>query len=516
MFIGELRPFQQEAVEQLLDKQCLLLALHLGLGKTVCSIAAIEKLFEEEKITKALIICTASLKFQWQREIDKFAPNSKVLVIDGSPKERLEQYGQVSNYDYVIITYEQLINDWLQIKNLPVEVVVADECVAIKNPKTKRARRLKRLTPEYRFGLTGQPIENRPEELFSIMQWVDPKVLGRFDIFDRTYIVRNGFGGVQRYKNLPTLREKMSEAMYRKTREEVASQLPALSEETLLIDFDSSSAVLYRHIVRALLADLAEASSQLGTSFNLYSHYQGESEEENYWRGQIMSKMTCLRMLCDHPQLLKISADKFDNTDILGGSTYANQLAHEGRLSKITSSPKFDEAISLCKQIFTESPTNKLVLFSFFKPTLSLLQEKLSEEGYQTVQFHGGMNAKDRDKNKLLFQNSPEVKAFLSSDAGGVGIDLPQANYSINFDLPWSSGKLTQRNGRIDRISSEFSNITIINLLIKGSLEERQYEMLTQKAKISAAWLDGKGLDTKGGIILDLKTLTEFLKNSTV
>jgi SNF2 family DNA or RNA helicase len=136
----------------------------------------------------------------------------RALVIDGTPKKRAEQYAEAmdwrnSGVDYIILNYEQIVNDWDSIQDLPRGFVVLDEATAIKSFRSKRSRAVKRLSnAPYRYALTGTPIENgKPEELYSIMQFVDSKVLGRFDIFDSAFIVRNAWGGVQHYRNLPTL-----------------------------------------------------------------------------------------------------------------------------------------------------------------------------------------------------------------------------------------------------------------------------------------------------------------------
>ena len=202
-FTGTLLPYQPEAVDRMCERTKMLVAYDLGLGKTVITIAAIERLMDENKITEpGLIICLSSLKYQWANQIEKFTDGtSKALVIDGTPKKRTAQYAEAmdwrtSGVDYIVLNYEQVVNDWDAIKDLPRGFVVLDEATAIKSFRSKRSKHVKRLlhTP-YRFALTGTPIENgKPEELYSIMQFVDPTVLGRFDIFDSAFIVRNSWG----------------------------------------------------------------------------------------------------------------------------------------------------------------------------------------------------------------------------------------------------------------------------------------------------------------------------------
>jgi SNF2 family DNA or RNA helicase len=132
------------------------------------------------------------------------------------------------------------------------------------------------------------------------------------------------------------------------------------------------------------------------------------------------------------------------------------------------------------------------------------------------VLVNGDMSNKAKDVAKRRFQTDPKCRLFLSSDAGGYGVDLPQAQYLISYDLPWSAGALAQRNARIIRLSSTFDTVTIFSLLMKGSIEERQYDMLAQKNLIASAVVDGKGADSDGRLVLNLSTLRTFLLGSDV
>jgi len=305
MFTGTLFPYQTEAVGRMCEQKTMLIAYDLGLGKTVLTIAAIEQLMDSEQITEpGLVICLSSLKYQWASSIEKFS-NSKPLVIDGTKKQRDAQYARAMNWegDYIIMNYEQVVNDWDIVRKLPRGFVVLDEATAIKSFKSKRTKQVKQLVSSpVRFALTGTPIENgKPEELYSIMQFVDKDVLGRFDIFDSTFIVRNSWGGVDRYRNLPTLHKKMKEASVRKSQKDkdVAPYLPeSIHKDPIFVHFDRKTAKLYSKIVADLLYDLDNAQTLFGGSFNILSHYgfqnqQGSQADE--LRGRIMSKVTALR-----------------------------------------------------------------------------------------------------------------------------------------------------------------------------------------------------------------------------
>jgi SNF2 family DNA or RNA helicase len=142
---------------------------------------------------------------------------------------------------------------------------------------------------------------------------------------------------------------------------------------------------------------------------------------------------------------------------------------------------------------------------------LGLIQSKLLKKNIKSRIYSGEMNSKAKEEAKLDFQNSKEVRVLISSDAGGYGVDLPQANLLVNYDLPWSSGTAVQRNSRIRRASSKWKTVIIQDFLMKKSIEERQYEMLSQKNAIADAVIDGQGINDKGGVDLTVGSLLNFL-----
>lgn len=514
MFKGTLYPFQEEASQKMADTGQMLLAMVMGAGKTVTTISALEQLFESNEVDRVLIVVPSSLKYQWLREIKKFT-DSTAIVIDGSPKQREILWRTALRCKYVVVNPEVLLNDQTYLTHLGANAMVIDEATIIKSPRAKRSKMLKKLGKkyQYRFALTGQPIENKPEELFSIMEFVDPNVLGRFDVFDRTFIVRNHFGAPVRYRNLQALNESLSEVMIRKTRDDIADQLPKVITQVVPVPFDSAGASAYEKISKDLQNEISKAISANGRGFDLWAHYHGGNGNDA--QGQIMARLTVLRMLCDNPQLVLDSAQAFDDpTQSTEGSQYASAIVKANWLPQTAKTPKLDAVISYITDVLNEDPNNKVVLFSFFKKNLRIIQE--ATKGLtDSVLFMGGMGADERDRAKQRFQTDSNVRLFLSSDAGGYGVDLPQANYLISYDLPWSAGKLDQRDARIIRLSSTHPHVTITSFVMKGSIEERQYEMLMQKRGINSAFLD-KGYDQQGKFELNLGTLSDFLKNTEV
>lgn len=515
MFSGTLYPYQEESVDFMIERGQVLLGLVMGAGKTVTTIAAIERLISSEDVDRCLVVVPASLKYQWKREIEKFT-DSRIALIDGSPKAREKGWRSAISARYIIVNPESLMKDQDFLKSVPCQAIVVDEATMLKSRVSKRSKLVKKISKPilYRYALTGQPIENRPEELFSIMEFVDPEVLGKFDAFDRTFIVRDHFGKPTRYRNLKTLHESMKACMIRKTREDIADQLPTIIHQVIPVTFDTRGADLYRIITNDLLHQLQQVIGRHGSSFNLWSHYNDPASNDA--QGEIMARLTVLRMLCDNPELIRLSAEYYaDPSKPKQGSAYAYTIMTEVLSTPITSSPKMDAVVEYITDVLNEDPNNKVVLFSFFKENLRLIQ-KATTKVTNSVLFMGGMSAEERDASKQKFSTDPGTRLFLSSDAGGYGVDLPMANYLISYDLPWSSGKLEQREARIIRLSSQFPHVTIATFVMKGSIEERQYEMLQQKRSINEAFVDGKHHDHKGGFDITLGSLSTFLRETSI
>jgi SNF2 family DNA or RNA helicase len=525
MFKGKLKPYQVEAVEKMVEQKTILVAYEMGLGKTPMTIAAVEQLRDlgefPDKDSFVLVLCLASLKYQWKKEIEKFTDKT-ALVIDGTVSQRHKLYDQATDYDYVIMNYEQVVNDWDHLHKKPISAMVCDEATAIKGFRAKRAKKVKELskTISVRFALTGTPVENgKPEEIYSIMQFVDPKVLGRFDLFDKTFIIRNSFGGVQRYTNLPTLHKAVMKYAVRKSQqdEDVKPYLPdAIYREPILVKLDAASQKLYNEISTDLCAVLLEAKETLGSNFSLSAHY-GQSfdpnDPSNQLRGEVMSRIGALRMLCSSPDVLKSSYANFEQGNGKG-SAYVYTLG--SHLHGISKTPKLDAAVKYLEDHLEIDDTYKAVVFTSYLDSVHEIVERLNSKGYGAVAYTGEMNAVKKEDAKVKFQTRSHIRVLVSSDAGGYGVDLPQANLLLNYDQPWSSGLAVQRNGRINRTSSTWSTITIQDILVKDSIEQRQWDMLKQKSNIAGAILDGTGINAKGGVDLTVGNLYDFLTNRMV
>ena len=509
----QLRPYQHDAVESIVQRGNLLLAMTMGSGKTATAIASVRKLRQQRRASHGIVFALKSTKWQWVREIERWDPRARVQVIDGDKAQRIRGYKHAWRYHYTILHYQCLIHDWdLIIKYLPLDFIIADEVTAFKGFATKTSRRGKQLAKrtDIRMGLSGQPVENRPEELFSIMEFVDPDVLGGFHKFDRCFIVRDRWGKPLRYRNLYLLQERMGEAMFRRSREDIAEWLPERIEIEVPVPLEPAVMALHDLVRKdlSLAIDQAIAGGAHG-SFDVLAHYGRVAQGETIsLMGQVMSRLLAMRMLSSHPRLLRLSADEFDTEVSRRGSEYASLLKANGLLNNLPpSTAKLDALVELVTQILDEDPTHKVVVFSYFKPMLAMIAQLMPAKH---VMITGDVTGRMRDQAIVQFNNDPTVRVFLSSDAGAYGVDLNQGSHLICYDLPWSAGALQQRVSRIDRTNSAFPTINIMYMYGQDTIEERMYQMLLQKAKVARAFLDGE-FDAKGILKLDLQSLRDFL-----
>ena len=513
----ELRPYQTEAVERIVERRNLLLAMTMGSGKTVTAVAAMRQLRRERAVSSGAVFALKSTKWQWVREIAKVDPRARVQVVDGTKRERVAALKRARQYQYTILHYECLVNDWDEIRRyLPIDFLIFDEITMLKSFKAKRSKRAKDMAKhtDVRIGLSGQPVENRPEELFSIYEVLDPEVLGSFHKFDRTFIVRDQWGKPKRYRNLHLIPPRLGPAMFRKTREDIAEWLPEMIEIEMPVELDEPSMKLH-DLVRHDLSIAIDNALDSGAHghFDVLAHYgRAEKAESLSLMGEVMSRLLAMRMLSSHPWLLRCSADDFDNEVSRRGSKYASFLKNQGLLDNIPiTHAKFDTLLEQVEEILAEDERHKVVVFSYFKPMLKMIGVELTKKKTPYTTITGDVTGPERDRRIVRFNTDPNCKVFLSSDAGAYGISLGQGSHLLSYDLPWSAGALQQRISRIDRTDSAFKQILIGYMYGKHTIEERMFGMLQQKAKISKAFLDGEFDAKTGGISLDLQSLREFL-----
>jgi SNF2 family DNA or RNA helicase len=510
----KLRPYQDEAVEAILERGNLLLAMTMGSGKTAVAIVSIRRLRRERRVDHGVVFCPKSTMGQWLREIKRWDPRASVQLVTGEKFGRRRQWHRSHQYHYTIATTDALTYDWDEIRqHAAIDFVIIDEVTSIKGFTAKRAKHAKALAKhtEVRIGLSGQPVENRPEELFSIMEFIDREVLGGFSKFDRTFIVRDHWGKPKKYRNLGVLQKVMQGSMFRRSREDIAEWLPERIETEMPIELEPALMKLH-DLVRADLSEAIDSAIAGGArgSFDVLAHYgKVESNMGISLMGQVMSRLLAMRMLSSHPALLRISADEFDTQVSKRGSEYASLLAANGHLDNLPIlTDKVQALVDTVNEILTEDPRHKVVVFSYFKPMMGIFRRHLNWDG---VGINGDTSTQERTNRIQRFNEDPACRMFYSTDAGAYGVDLNQGSHLICYDLPWSAGALAQRISRIDRTNSAFPSIQIIYMYGQDTIEERMYLMLQQKLKVARAFLDGE-FDAKSGTIsLDLQSLREFL-----
>ena len=379
----ELRPYQVEAIDRIVERGNLLLALTMGAGKTVAAVAAIRRLRRQRVVDCGVVFALKSTKWHWMREIHKADPRAKVQVVDGDKKHRIAAIKRSHRYHYTIMHYECLVNDWDYIKEyLPISFCILDEATYIKSFNAKRTRAAKALGKRcpVRIALSGQPVENRPEELFSLMEWVDKDVLGSFHKFDRTFIVRDSYGRPTRYRNLHLVTQRLGPAMYRKSREDIAEWLPEMIETEMPVVLDKHTMALH-DLVKQDLSDAIDKAIAEGVrgSFDVLAHYgRVQSGRDISLMGEVMSRLLAMRMLSSHPALLRISADEFDTEVSRRGSRYASELKQSGVLDKIPAEQeKLSTLLETVENILAADPRHKVVVFSYFKPMLRMIARDL-------------------------------------------------------------------------------------------------------------------------------------------
>ena len=530
MIIAEPRPYQSAPLATFLERGNILLAFDTGLGKTYCAIAAAEHLIEHAMIDTCLIVVPAGLKYQWAEAIAKFTdlpgqvkrfkgepitiPDSRwCMVVDGPPARRKKQYKlarETATCNYVIIGLDNVESDTRDVKRLAAEFAVLDEASAIKTMSAARTIAIKANLGDvpWRMALTATPIDNRPDELFSIMEWVDATVLGRGDLFDRTYIERNHYGDPVGYKNLRVLRDRLGNAMYRKSvgDPDVAPFMPDRKFIDWPVRMDTHVRELYTRMAWDLKAALAEAQRG-GGSFSVAAHYAGGKADENTAVGKCMAIHTAMEMLLDHPDLLVDSATAYGEDG--RGSKYASVICSSGLLDEVTHSPKLRVLMDKMAVLMAD-PANKVIIFTRYRWMQHLIMEDFAYKGWDAVGYHGELSTAEQQAARARFLRDPSCRVFISTHAGERGTDLPVANWLVNYDAVWSSGQADQINGRHMRTSSDHDDIFVANMYCEGTVEERKLLQQDMKRKVSRAIVDGF-MPKSGRIDNDVESLSKHL-----
>lgn len=522
-------PYQEEAFNFFMDRGSLLLALDTGLGKTATAIAICEDLLERRKTRCCLLVVPANLKYQWAKAIAQVTdiPTRQLKVkrkhitvpeeeycaiIDGDPARRRDQYARAAanRPEYIVVGYDTVVAEYDEyIHALGPTIAVLDEASLIKSPASQRSQAIKECLGyfPYRLALTATPLENIPEDVYSIMQWVDPGVLGRFDLFDKAYIRRDGNGAVMSYRNLNVLWERLSGAMYRKARTDpdVAPYMPDVQYHTWHVDTTPEILESYVGMARDLLTAYDRAPGLTG-AFSLSAHYgAGGTQNTKGGMGEVMAIHTVMEQLLDYPPMIVSSAKKYADSDGESGSKYAATVVCDGRTIDYDQTPKLDFVIGQVDNILWADPSSKVILFSRYREMVNVTKQGLENLGWGAVEYHGEMSSTAKEAAIAAFLDDDDTRVFVSSHAGAYGTDLPVANWLINIDVAWGGGLGTQINGRHIRASSIFEGVNVVNVVTRGTIEERKVAVREFKDDLSTAVVDGKTLT--GTLVKDIKSL---------
>jgi len=463
-----LYPYQREGVDRFLADGRLLLADDMGLGKTSQAIACVDILWRSRRVRRGLIIAPASLKPQWAREWGQVS-ELPIEVIDGTPAERRAVYGS-SKAGLFIINYEQLLRDLEPIREWRPDLVVLDEAQRIKNWSTKTALSVKGLSPPYRLVLTGTPMENRIEELASVVEWVDDSALEpKWRLGAIHSIKADGRRESVGVRHLDTLRERLKGSMLRRTRQEVLDQLPPRTDVRVPIELTEAQQEQHDALIQPIVALVQRAKTRPLTQAEFL---------------RLMSLLTTQRIISNGLAQLEFE-------DIW--PTIHNRAPDEGVIKGL-SSPKLLELRQLIRQVVLEQG-RKVVVFSQWRRMLTLARwavgDYLAEAGLRAGFFTGAEGQRRRTQNIVEFHDDPHFRILFASDAGGVGLNLQHAsNCVINLELPWNPAVLEQRIGRVYRLGQR-KPIDVFNLVCEQGIESRIAGLVGSKQAFFKGLFDG-------------------------
>lgn len=438
-------PYQAEGALFAVQAGRVLIGDEMGLGKTIQAIAAAELLAHHFGVSKVLVICPTSLKYQWQSEIERFSGRASRVLAGG----RAQRQKEFALDDFCKITnYEKLKTDLDLIASWAPDLVIVDEAQRIKNWNTIASRALKRIDSPYAIVLTGTPLENKLEELVSIVQFVDQHRLGPTWKLLHEHQVKDEAGRVTGYINLEKIGQTLAPVMIRRRKSEVLRQLPERTDQHLLVPM-----------------------TELQTQYH---------QENADIVARIVQRWSKTKFLSDIDQRRLTCA--LQNMRMSCNSTYL--LDHE-----TDHGVKADELAALLDELFIQ-PDAKAVIFSQWTRSHDIIIRRLEARGIGYVSFHGGIPSEKRPMLVERFRDDPNCKVFLSTDAGSTGLNLQHASTLINLDLPWNPAILEQRIARIHRMGQK-RPVRIVNFVSKGTIEEGMLSVLAFKRSLSAGILDG-------------------------
>lgn len=423
-----------------------ILADDMGLGKTLQAIALLLAAKEEGELGTSLVVCPASLVYNWLEEFNRYAPEIKAQVIVGTQKERALKIAEVDKYDVLITSYDLLKRDIAEYDGMTFNYQFIDEAQFIKTHTTAAAKSVKTLRAVHKFALTGTPIENRLSELWSIFDYLMPGFLYEYEAFRRdleTPIVKSGDEAVAN-----RLKQMVGPFILRRLKQEVLKELPDKIEEVRMVRMDEKQQKLYDgQVVRTLNFVESQSSENLAKS-----------------KIQVLAEITRLRQICCDPSLL------FEN--------YKERSAKR----------------ELCLETVKTAieGEHKVLIFSQFTSVLELLKQDLDAEGIKYYVLTG-QTSKEKRLELVRRFNSDDVPVFLISlKAGGTGLNLVGADVVIHYDPWWNIAAQNQATDRAHRIGQK-NVVSVYKLIAKGSIEEKILRLQEDKSNLAEEILNGAG-----------------------
>ncbi len=449
---AELRDYQQEGFEWLSRLSAwgvgACLADDMGLGKTLQAIAVI--------LTRAgegptLVIAPTSVCFNWQNELDRFAPTLNVRVLGSGDRQQL--IDSLQPLDLLICSYGLLQQETVGelLASVKFRTIVLDEAQAIKNPATKRSQQAMALQGEFKLITTGTPVENHLGELWNLMRFVNPGLLGSLESFNRRFA-----GPIERNQDRDVrhrLKKLIQPFILRRTKSQVLDELPPRTEIELQVELSEQEMTFYEALRRNLVDELAAADTPI--------------EDKRF---KVLAAITKLRRACCNPQLVAPG---------LG----------------LTSSK-----LELFGEVLDELLQNrhKALVFSQFVDHLSIIRAHLDEKGINYQYLDGQTPAPERKKRVEAFQAGQGDVFLISLKAGGVGLNLTAADYVIHMDPWWNPAVEDQASDRAHRIGQQ-RPVTVYRLVTKGTIEEQIVSLHRQKRDLADSLLEGGEISGKIG-----------------
>jgi SNF2 family DNA or RNA helicase len=414
----------------------------MGLGKTVQTLALFLSIKSKETPLRALIVAPTSVVRNWEREIEKFAPSLKVCMWHGS--DRQEKKEEIEQAEVIITSYALLRRDIDYLRSLKLDYAVLDEAQHIKNPMSATAQCAKKLDAERRLALTGTPLENRLSEIWSIFDYVSPGLLGQLDKFEQRFARPIEAG---EYKTAQRLRSVIHPFILRRTKSEVAKDLPEKIEMDQICELSGDQPAIYTQVAQEVRAQI-----------------MGEVERVGLARSQIhiLAGLTKLRQAACDPRLLGLPRE-FTNDDSgkLGALRELLQNAVDGG--------------------------HKALVFSQFVSMLKIIERALKDDKI-TYEYLDG-STKDRAERIERFQEDPTVSVFLISlKAGGTGLNLTAADTVVHFDPWWNPAVEQQATDRAHRIGQD-KVVNVYRLVAAGTIEEKILQLKEKKRELVASVL---------------------------